>query len=200
MLRTPLSPPPTLSCKLTPSPWIGCNAACGVCGEMVAAFGRYQQNHPRCKVAATSCDGAARTCTSDCPLPTVDDLDCGPAAGGWVGCIASGCAIDPAYIADYPGYLDAHPFCNRGNDTHSGNRVGCSPACPKPGESDRLIGDGSSDGWVGCRGYGLWVCVELLEGYPKYLKNHPFCVANGTCDGFYALCNDACPTPGPADR
>jgi len=191
---------PALTCSLTPSEWIGCNAACGVCGDMVAAFGLYLQNHPRCAVATTSCAGATRTCTSDCPLPTVDDLDCRANPAGWVGCIGSGCAIDPANLAGYPGYLDAHPFCSPGNATHSGNRVGCSTACPRPTDSDRAIRDGAADGWDGCRGYGIWVCTELLEGYPRYLANHPFCVANGTCAGLYFACSESCPAPGPADR
>lgn len=188
-----------LSCTLTPSDWIGCNASCGLCGEMLTGFDLYLQNNPRCGLAVGRCDGATRTCNADCPRPTLADISCRPAAEGWPGCVGSGCAIDPAQVAAYPGYFTAHPFCHPANTAHSGNRVGCAAACPPPTESDRAERHGTGS-WDGCRGYGIWVCVELVEGYPRYFKNHPFCVPNGTCDGAHFSCNEACPPPGPGDR
>jgi hypothetical protein len=195
-----LPPDPILSCTVTPSDWIACNGTCGMCADMVAAFDLYFQNHPRCRAATTRCEGATRTCNSDCPRPTISDVSCRASAAGWQGCVISGCAIDPAAVEAYPGYFTAHPFCHPANVTHSGNRVGCSAACPPPTESDRMERHGSTGGWGGCRGYGLWACVELLEGYPRYFKNNPLCVPNGTCAGEYYACNEACPAPGPADR
>jgi hypothetical protein len=74
----------------------------------------------------------------------------------------------------------------------------CSPAgtwCQCNGAS----ASGSPMGWAGCRGNGLAVCTELVEGYACYWENHPQCASNPTCDGTYFACNRDCPEPSAAD-
>jgi hypothetical protein len=58
---------------------------------------------------------------------------------------------------------------------------------------------GTPGGWDGCRGSGCWVCKERVEGYTKYFKNHPRCILNETCDGYWGTCNADCPAPTGAD-
>jgi hypothetical protein len=194
----PATDAPTCAPADTAVGWLGCAAGCRVCNPFVESMDLYAQRHPGCAVAAESCEGAYRPCGAACPVPSPGDWSCSPVATGWQGCVGSGCAVDPALVAAYPGYLDGHPACTLARSMPA-SHVGCSAVCPAPGEADRLVRDGSGD-WNGCRGYGLWVCVELLEGYPRYVANHPLCVANPTCHGLYAACNEACPAPGPADR
>jgi hypothetical protein len=189
---------PTCALADTTGGWLGCRSACSVCKHLVEDMDLYAQRHPGCTVSAESCDGAYRPCGAACPIPSPADWSCSPVAGGWPGCVGSGCAVDPALVAAYPGYLRGHRACTLAPsmpDSH----VGCSALCPAPGEADRMVRDGSGD-WDGCRGYGLWVCVELLDGYPRYFSNHPLCVPNPTCEGAHLACNEACPAPGPADR
>jgi hypothetical protein len=60
--------------------------------------------------------------------------------------------------------------------------------------------DGSPGQWQGCRGNGCAVCTELLAEFPRYIENHPGCIANSTCDGSFFTCNDRCPQPTDMDR
>ncbi|HMB55529.1 MAG TPA: hypothetical protein VKU40_19575, partial [Thermoanaerobaculia bacterium] len=64
-----------------------------------------------------------------------------------------------------------------------------------------LACDGIGDGtWNGCRGTGCSVCAEKLTGYDCYFDNHPECILNSTCNGFFFDCDAACPPPTEADR
>jgi hypothetical protein len=60
---------------------------------------------------------------------------------------------------------------------------------------------GVTGGYQGCRGTGCHACIEALNAYPKYFKNHPKCIPNTTC-GSYAtgLCSANCPAPTSMDR
>ena len=60
--------------------------------------------------------------------------------------------------------------------------------------------DGTAGEWNGCRGNGCSVCTEKLTEFPRYVQNHPNCVANSTCQGQFFQCNAACPAPTDADR
>ncbi len=60
--------------------------------------------------------------------------------------------------------------------------------------------DGTVGEWNGCRGNGCSVCTEKLTEFPRYMQNHPDCVANSTCSGEFHQCNAACPAPTYADR
>jgi hypothetical protein len=131
----------------------------------------------------------------------MDDASCrAQATGSWLGCVGGGCSVDRAAIADFANYERAHPLCLAVDAPAGTNRVGCSPICPPPTDDERLSHDGAGDGWIGCRGYGSWACLELLGGYTHYFTNHPACLPNPICAGNYAACGAACPTPSPGDR
>jgi hypothetical protein len=176
-----------------PDGWLGCAGGCTVCTALISSFDLYRQHHPRCLPAPTSCAGAYRACSADCPAPSLDDASCRDEPGGWPGCVGSGCTVDRALVAANPGYLRANPLCGVA-DLGTASHVGCSPLCPP------VIQDGAPDGWDGCRGYGVWVCVELLDGFPRYFENHPACSPNTTCQGLHFACSSSCPPPGPGDR
>lgn len=60
---------------------------------------------------------------------------------------------------------------------------------------------GVAGGYQGCRGTGCHACVEALNGYPKYFKNHPKCIPNLTCGDYTSgQCSANCPAPTSADR
>jgi hypothetical protein len=195
-----LTPDVQLVCPSPPAhEWLGCVASCGACDTVLAPFDLYFQHHPTCQHGGTSCTGAYTSCPAECPLPSGEDASCLPLTeGSWNGCRESGCAVDASAVAAYPGYFHAHPFCSPGSG--SGPLTGCARLCPPPTEDERVVQDGVSGGWEGCRGYGSWACVELLGGYPRYFQNHPSCVANTTCAGQFATCSDVCPAPTKADR
>jgi hypothetical protein len=58
---------------------------------------------------------------------------------------------------------------------------------------------GTAGQWAGCRGSGCSVCSEKLGSFPRYLTNHPACVANGTCAGQFYTCNASCPATKMSD-
>ena len=178
--------------------WVGCSATCGVCNPWPDVFDLYEQHHPGCRRAAESCAGAWKPCGEACPVPSGADVSCNGQAGNWQGCRGTGCSVAPERVVDYPFYFQNHSLCQRGPAT--GNVVACSGACPPPGPADAMDGNGSSGGWDGCRGNGLWVCTELLTGFPRYFVNHPLCQPNPTCHDWSATCNSACPAPSAADR
>jgi hypothetical protein len=53
--------------------------------------------------------------------------------------------------------------------------------------------------WKGCRNGGCTVCVEMVQGFPNYFRNHPNCTPSMTCEGRYFTCSANCPPPTAAD-
>ena len=181
------------------STWLACTDGCLACAEILAPFDRYFTNHPACRPGHT-CGVVGNVCGSACPMPTPDDVSCTPKAGGWMGCRGSGCNVDLALIETIaPTYFSDHPWCN-GATSIDGPLVPCSDICPAPTPADQIACDGTPGQWEGCRGYGCWVCAELIKDFPRYLQNHPACTANVTCHGNYFTCNEVCPAPGPGDK
>jgi hypothetical protein len=194
---------PTLVCQPPPDAgsgldWIGCSATCGVCELWADVFDLYELHHPQCHRSTVACEGAWAECSADCPIPSEQDTSCNSKADGWSGCRGSGCTVIPELVAAYPNYFKNHGLCRLAGS--SGDDVRCNGVCPAPGPQDQIDGNGSPGGWNGCRGYGLWVCTELVNGYPRYFINHPLCQPNPTCHGWSGTCNSACPAPGPQDR
>jgi hypothetical protein len=130
---------------------------------------------------------------------------CTAASSAWKGCLGSGCQVCNELVTTYPLYFRRHKNCTpRLSCTGTPSYEACSENCPEPTNDDRYGGAacaGALDGWEGCRGSGCLVCSELLNGYPRYLANHPNCGSNLSCVGEgYARCNASCPEPTDADR
>ncbi len=61
---------------------------------------------------------------------------------------------------------------------------------------DCFVG-GNFYGWFGCRGTGVWVCVEKVSpGFPNYFDENPLCIEKTDCGEQYYRCNETfCPSP-----
>ncbi len=129
-------------------------------------------------------------------FPTVCD---GIGDDTWNGCRANGCAVCEEKLVGYDCYFENHPQCVL-NTTCAGRFFDCDAACPEPTEADRCVCDGIGDGtWDGCRGNGCAVCAEKVVPYDCYFENHPDCVLNETCAGWFFDCDRACPPPSEYD-
>ena len=183
--------------------WDGCRGnGCAVCEEKLVGYDCYFDNHPQC-VLNTTCSWQFYDCDRACPEPTEDDrcVCDGIGDGTWNGCRGNGCAVCEEKVAGYDCYFDNHPGCVL-NTTCAGWFFDCDRACPEPTVYDYcLICDGIGDNtWNGCRGNGCAVCAEKLVGYDCYFENHPQCVLNTTCAGWFFDCDRACPEPTAADE
>jgi len=131
----------------------------------------------------------------------IEVVECDGSPGQWEGCRGNGCAVCTEQLVDFPRYLQNHPRCTP-NPTCDGALFTCNDRCPAPIDADRADGamcNGTAGEWAGCRGNGCAVCAEQLQGYTRYVQNHPRCVVNPTCDGQFFTCNADCPAPTMAD-
>lgn len=129
--------------------------------------------------------------------PSSTPPTCSGTPGQWSGCRGQGCAVCAEKVASYPLYFHNHPLCTP-NTTCGGLYYTCNANCPAPTSAD--LCNGSSGGWVGCRGDGCSVCAEKLGNYPLYFHNNPACKRNDTCNNQFYTCNANCPAPDNADR
>lgn len=151
---------------------------------------------------------ATDTCMNDtilnAPFPNSHDshlvnsiYPCNGTSGTWQGCRGTGCSVCSELVDDYQLYFKNHPSCAP-NDNCGGLYFTCNEDCPAPTSADRC--DGTPGTWQGCRGTGCFVCEELVEDYPCYFRNHPYCEPNDNCGGLYFTCNQNCPAPTQADK
>jgi len=183
-------------CNGTYGQWKGCRGTgCHVCEEKVSSYELYYFNHPACTPNA-NCGGLYYTCNEKCPAPTSADV-CNGTPGQWSGCRGTGCHVCKEKVAAYGLYFKNHPAC-KSNSTCGGQYYTCNINCPAPTAAD--VCNGTPGEWSGCRGTGCHVCEELVQDYPCYFQNHPYCTSNGTCGGQYYTCNENCPAPTAADR
>ena len=129
------------------------------------------------------------------------ELTCQGTPGQWAGCGGDGCSACTDRLRDYTRYFQNHPGCTA-NPSCGGVSVTCNDKCPAPTEADRApvaMCNGTAGEWAGCRGHGCAVCTEQLQGYTRYVQNHPRCVVNPTCAGQFYTCNADCPAPTSAD-
>jgi hypothetical protein len=178
--------------------WLACAGGCTACPDILQRFDLYFDHNPGCRPGA-ACGIVGSICGGACPMPTRADSSCSSQPGNWMGCRGSGCNVDPAVLGqNRDPYIKNHPFCT--STASSGPAVPCAAMCPPVTVGDTFSCDVSANGWPGCRGYGCWVCAELVRDYPRYFQNHPACTPNTTCHSVYYGCNSACPMPGPADK
>ena len=129
--------------------------------------------------------------------PSSAPPSCSGTPGQWSGCRGQGCTVCVEKVASYPLYFHNHPLCNPNNNC-GGQYFTCNANCPAPTSAD--LCNGTSGGWVGCRGDGCSVCMEKLANYPLYFHNNPACKRNDTCAGQFYTCNVNCPAPDAADQ
>ncbi len=198
--------------------WGACSGASGCAPGATEACGNCNQGTRTCSntCAWSACAGAGECSAGmieDCAtVPQIricgnacswGQCSCQGSPGGWNGCRGSGCLVCAENTVDFPYYFSNHPLCDR-NDTCGGLFLPCNLNCPTPTDADKAPVAGACNGtsgqWAGCRGNGCAVCTEKLVGYPKYMANHPRCVANPTCAGLFGTCNSYCPAPSAADQ
>ena len=89
---------------------------------------------------------------------------------------------------------ESRPLSEIARDFRPGNTF--PSALPK---SNPFFCEGTDSNWKGCRNGGCNVCVEMLQGFPNYIRNHPNCNPSMSCEGRYFPCSANCPPPSAED-
>jgi hypothetical protein len=89
---------------------------------------------------------------------------------------------------------ESRPLSEIARDFRPGNTF----PSPLP-KTNPFFCEGTDGNWKGCRNGGCHVCIEMLQGFPNYFRNHPNCNASMTCEGRYFSCSANCPPPSAQD-